>query len=609
MITRMKKVLLVMPESSEEIDANLTLLGKLGVMHIKPFQAPKDESIERVDARIKQFEKAISILDRYEDGASLELSDIQDFTTINRGEIELMEKVLDSESRRIVYENNRSILLQDQDWYSKWGNVSKDDVDELESRGVYIKLYLLENKDLKRIQNRDDVTLVGSYDNWHQLILISGDKDLTLDFHEELIPHVHFDKLEKALVETNEQIAEAEGLLYKLHAHESLLKVALEERIRRYDVRNIHYGGIDFDQQLRFWKGYIPYTDVDQLVEVAEKQRWGYVIEDPSPEEIDEVPTLIKTSKWAERVRPVMDFMGLVPGYQEVDVSKVFLLFFTFFAGILVGDAGYGFVFLLLTFLVHRKKKFAKSTEFQLMYTLSASIMIWGTLTGTYFGSEAIAEVSFLSILKVEKLASFGGDNVFIQKFMFLIGAIHLTIGHLQVAVKYINSVKAIAQLGWTAIIWGLYLIVNQMVLGIQAPGIMLWLFVGGSVLIALFSNPGGNFFKGVASSLGNLPLSIINGFSDIISYIRLYAVGLSTVLMATSFNEMAIGDGISTIASGIGAVIILILGHVLNMILAAMAILVHGVRLNMLEYAGHANVEFSGSEYDPFKIKKTETF
>ena len=128
-----------------------------------------------------------------------------------------------------------------------------------------------------------------------------------------------------------------------------------------------------------------------------------------------------------------MSFMGLVPGYMELDVSKVFLIFFTFFTGILVGDAGYGLVFLLITILAHWKQKFAKQIEFQLMYTLSFSIMVWGVLTGTYFGSEAIANIQFLSDLRVNQLASFGGDNLFIQKFMFSIGAVHLTIGHFRI--------------------------------------------------------------------------------------------------------------------------------------------------------------------------------
>lgn len=604
MITKMKKVLLVMPDSSKEIDADLSLLGQLGVMHVSPYQEPKDESIERVDARVRQLERAISILDRYDDAVHPESSDNQDFTTIDRGEIKLMDQVLDAEETKVVFENERAVLIKDKDWYQRWGNITQKDIDLLKSKGVYITLYQLDKKDLKKIQNRDDVKIVGSFENWNLLILISEDKKESLDFQKVEVPYIHFNEVEKVLEETIEKIAFAERRLNNLHASKPILHDALEERLRRLKIRNFRFAGIEFEKQVRFWKGYIPVDEVDGFLEVADKHRWGYVVEEPTSEELDEVPTLIKTPKWADRVRPVLSFMGLVPGYQELDVSKVFLLFFTFFAGILVGDAGYGLVFVLLTFLVHWKQKFVKNTEFQLMYTLSASIMIWGTLTGTYFGSEAIADISVLSALRVQKLASFGGDTLFIQKFMFLIGAIHLTIGHLQVAWKYINSVKAIAQLGWTAIIWGLYLIVNQMVLGISAPGIMIWLFVGGAVLVAFFSNPGMNFFKGILSSLGNLPLSIINGFSDIISYIRLYAVGLSTVLMATSFNEMAIGDGVSTLASGIGAVIILILGHTLNMILAAMAILVHGVRLNMLEYAGHAGVEFSGSEYNPFRIK-----
>jgi V/A-type H+-transporting ATPase subunit I len=189
---------------------------------------------------------------------------------------------------------------------------------------------------------------------------------------------------------------------------------------------------------------------------------------------------------------------------------------------------------------------------------------------------------------------------------MFFVGAIHLSIGHIQVGIRYINSVKAIAQLGWILAIWGLYFTVVMMVLGEPASPMITWLISAGAILIALFSNPGTSFFKGVISSIGGLPFSLINGFSDIISYIRLYAVGMATVLMAVSFNDMAIGDGITTVFAGIGAVIILILGHLLNMTLAAMAVIVHGVRLNMLEYSGHAGVEYSGNEYNPFKIKKT---
>ncbi len=607
MIAEMKKLMLFMPDSAVDIDAELTALGELGVIHIAPLQAAKDESIERVDARIKQLRQAISVLDGYDDAKhnGAKNDEITDYSTLERGAVFLMEKVLDAEHHRQELENIKLNLTSDIAWFQNWGNITLKDIKDLNQKGIWIKTYLLDDKELKKISDRENIQVVGKLNDLNQVILLTRDADeRLLDIEELPFPQNELENAKELLIVTNNDLESNKEFLLELHKQKAVLLDGLKERLRRFNVRNIQFEGLSVDKQVRFWKGFIPVDYVDKFVETAEERHWGYVIEDPLPEEMEEVPTLVRTPKWAQRIQPVMDFMGLVPGYKEMDVSRVFMVFFTFFTGILVGDAGYGLVFLLMTFLVHRKKKFARQIEFGLIYTLSLSILFWGVLTGTYFGSEAIAELPILRSLKIEALASFGGDNLVIQKIMFLIGAVHLTVGHLQVAWKFNNSVRAIAQIGWIAIIWGLYLIVNQMVLGVEAPEIMLWLFVGGAVLVSLFSKPGTSFFKGMLSSIGNLPLSVINGFSDIISYIRLYAVGLSTVLMAASFNQMAIGDGITTVASGIGAILVLILGHGLNMILAAMAVLVHGVRLNMLEYAGHAEVEFSGNEYKPFNLK-----
>ncbi|WP_394706710.1 V-type ATP synthase subunit I [uncultured Draconibacterium sp.] len=607
MIAEMKKLMLFMPDSADDIDAELTALGELGVLHIAPLQPAKHESIEQVDARIKQLQQAISVLNQYDDEqySGAEVEEVPDYSKLERGAVFLMEKVLDAENHRQELENIKLNLTSDIRWFENWGNITLKDIKGLNDKGIWIKAYLLDDKDLKKVSDREDIQVVGKLNDLNQVILLTKDAgERLLDMEELPFPQNELENARELLTATNKDLESNKEFLLQLHNQKAVLQEGLKERLRRFDVRNVQFGGLAVDKHVRFWKGFIPLEHVDEFIETAEKRHWGYVIEDPLPEEEEEVPTLVRTPKWAQRIQPVMDFMGLVPGYKEMDVSRVFMVFFTFFTGILVGDAGYGLVFLLITFLAHRKKKFAKQIEFGLIYTLSVSIMFWGVLTGTYFGSEAIAELPVLRSLKIEALASFGGDNLIIQKIMFLIGAVHLTVGHLQVAWKFSNSVRAIAQFGWIAIIWGLYLIVNQMVLGIEAPALMVWLFVGGALLVALFSKPGTSFFKGMLSSIGNLPLSIINGFSDIISYIRLYAVGLSTVLMAASFNQMAIGDGITTIVSGIGAVLVLILGHGLNMILAAMAVLVHGVRLNMLEYAGHAEVEFSGNEYKPFNLK-----
>ncbi len=607
MIAEMKKLLLFMPDSANDIDAELTVLGELGVLHITPLQPAKHESIERVAARIKQLKKAIKVLNQFDDEQySSPIDDeIPDYSKIERGAVFLMEKVLDAESHQQELEDVKLKSTNDIKWFENWGNITLKDVNDLNAKGIWIKTYLLGDKELKQVADRNDIQVIGKLSELNQVILLTKDADeRLLDMEELPFPQQELENAKELLAATNKELEDNKKFLLQLRKQKAVLEDGLKERLRRFDVRNIQFEGLAIDKHVRFWKGFIPIEYVDQFIETAEERQWGYVIEDPLPEEMEEVPTLVRTPKWAQRIQPVMDFMGLIPGYEELDVSRVFMVFFTFFTGILVGDAGYGLIFLLITILAHRKKKFAKQIEFGLIYTLSVSIMFWGILTGTYFGSETIAELPILSNLKIEALASFGGDNLIVQKVMFLIGAVHLTVGHLQVAWKFNNNVRAIAQFGWIAIIWGLFLIVNQMVLGIEAPALMVWLFIGGALLVALFSKPGPNLFKGILSSIGNLPLSIINGFSDIISYIRLYAVGLSTVLMAASFNQMAIGDGITTVVSGVGAVLVLILGHGLNMILAAMAVLVHGVRLNMLEYAGHAEVEFAGNEYKPFNLR-----
>jgi V/A-type H+-transporting ATPase subunit I len=187
----------------------------------------------------------------------------------------------------------------------------------------------------------------------------------------------------------------------------------------------------------------------------------------------------------------------------------------------------------------------------------------------------------------------------------FLIGAIHLTIAHAIRGVMFINSIKALSEVGWIALVWGLFLITEQLVLGKSMPDWGIWLFVGGAALVALFSVESKNFFKSMGVSLANLPLSLISGFSDIVSYVRLFAVGMATAAVAASFNNMILPDGVGEMGflGLVMAAIALLLGHGLNIALALMAVMVHGIRLNMLEFAGHLGVQFSGQAYKPFKL------
>lgn len=235
---------------------------------------------------------------------------------------------------------------------------------------------------------------------------------------------------------------------------------------------------------------------------------------------------------------------------------------------------------------------------------------MWGVLSGTYFGAEQIAQLPFLRDLIIPEISSFGVDNIsFMMHLSFLIGAIHLTVAHSIRVVQFSNSIKALSEVGWILLVWGLYFVTEQLVLGNPAPYWYIWLFVVGATLVALFSKESSSFLKSMGASIANLPLSLISGFSDIVSYVRLFAVGMATAAVASSFNNMALPEGIAGIGivEFIMAVVALLLGHTLNIALALMAVMVHGIRLNMLEFAGHLGVQFSGEAYKPFKIKSLD--
>jgi V/A-type H+-transporting ATPase subunit I len=168
-------------------------------------------------------------------------------------------------------------------------------------------------------------------------------------------------------------------------------------------------------------------------------------------------------------------------------------------------------------------------------------------------------------------------------------------------AARVINSIKALSQVGWIMILWGMFFAAGTLVIGRTFPPFAGWLLAGGIPMALFFSNPERGILKGALGTLAQLPLSVIGAFSDIVSYLRLFAVGYATVVVAQSFNNMAIG-GAHGILGGLAAALILFLGHTLNILLGFMAVIVHGIRLNMLEFSGHLDMQWSGKKYDPFR-------
>jgi V/A-type H+/Na+-transporting ATPase subunit I len=130
------------------------------------------------------------------------------------------------------------------------------------------------------------------------------------------------------------------------------------------------------------------------------------------------------------------------------------------------------------------------------------------------------------------------------------------------------------------------------------------YFLMAGGVLAIGFAHPSGNLGKALLLGLADFPLSVLSAFSDVISYVRLMAVGLASSVLATSFNNMA-----SEIEFWPLAVLVLLFGHSLNLGLALIAMFAHGVRLNMLEFSNNLGMQWTGYRYNPFSQRTTQEY
>ncbi|MFO1522333.1 MAG: hypothetical protein U1G05_09895 [Kiritimatiellia bacterium] len=147
-------------------------------------------------------------------------------------------------------------------------------------------------------------------------------------------------------------------------------------------------------------RGFCPADRVPELRRLAVDQGWGLRVGEPAAD--DRVPTLIRNNAVVRPAQTVLNMLGILPGYREVDIGAAFLFFFSIFFAMIVGDAGYGAVFLGITLWARRRNPGAPAHPFHLMILLSSGTILWGLLTGTVFGIAAL--LSTLTLLRVDWL-------------------------------------------------------------------------------------------------------------------------------------------------------------------------------------------------------------
>ena len=347
-----------------------------------------------------------------------------------------------------------------------------------------------------------------------------------------------------------------------------------------------------------YLKGYIPEPATEALTQRAAEEGWGLLLAEPDPEDPN-VPVLLEPPKGFRAIGTLFKGLGILPGYSEGDCSVPFYVFFSIFFAMLVGDAGYGAIMLAGTLAAAAKfrKNAAAKPVFLILTVFCLATIVWGILSGTYFG---IAKEALPCCLKCIPTVAWLGQDANIMFLCFLIGAVHISVARLWNAALLFPNIKFIGQIGWLGVTWSMFLIVCGIVVSWFASPAWTWYMLGGSVvliLIALISD-----IRHEAVNIGMLPLNVISAMGDIISYVRLFAVGLASVKVAENFNSMALGLDLPLVVRVIAVAAILLVGHGLNLAMGALSILVHAVRLNTLEFSNAKGITWAGQPYTPFR-------
>lgn len=642
MIVPMKKVSLVVL-NNERKDA-LTQLKKVGVVHLEQI----DGSSEQLSLYKEASNNAVA--------ANAILSDIKvakkkSFSsavkTLSNDEVVAKCKYVIniSDKKKKLLEEIASDAAEIER-FANWGQVDIDDFAYLKEKGISFKMYEIPEDKYNFIDEKLTTICVNRIKKIVRFLLIDASEDrpegLPPEAFEVPMPVLSTKDLAKRVEDNETEISKIEEELKSETVYISQIqdfKSNLESDIQFETI----YSGMGQENSgkttdLAWLTGYVPIDSFDKLKDCVTKNSWAMAASDPTEE--DNVPTKLKNNKFVSLIYPLTDFLGTVPGYHEYDISGWFLLFFCVFFGMIFGDGGYGLLVTVASLVLVLKSLFQKKSVSPLMgllLLLGLSTVAWGTVTCTWFGLKPEQLPAWLTSLSITPISNAAGSDYRLylpwntevglttgqnlQIFCFTLAFLQLSVAHLKGMARNRKSLKVLGEFGSLLQIWGMFYVVLSMVVSsalfplglvvnnIPVGTIAIALVGGGFALSFIFSNYDGNIGQSILESCKNIIsvlLGVVNVFSDIVSYIRLWAVGLAGSAISNTVNEMAgplLGHAITFIAF----VALIAFGHGLNMVLNLLSVIVHGVRLNTLEFSTHLGMSWSGFKYNPFAEKENK--
>lgn len=481
---------------------------------------------------------------------------------------------------------------------SPWGDFSFETIKKLEKNNIKIQLFITSEKKFdEQWLEKYDITVINTISPFVYFAVVNttGEK-IELDAEEIRIPEESISQLEEKKLNHFVQITEIEqelnfiALNYVEEVHNYALQ--LEEKVDYQKVLKNTSNAVE--DNVRIIEAYIPKNETEQLDEYLNQNTIAYFTERPNPK--DKIPIKQKNNKFARLFEPIGELFSL-PAYTEMDLTPYFAPFFMMFFGFCLGDVGYGLFILAGATLYKRKAKPELKPIITLAQFLGIGTIILGTLTGTFFG---------INLLEVESLGKFRNIMLDSQKVFYL----SLAVGMFQIlfgmALKAINGFRlmgwqyAMSPLGWIIMMFGII----DVAITKLAPGFNMYLIYSGIAIVVAFSDPTAGVFGRLGKGIWEL-YGISGIFGDVLSYVRLFALGISGAILGFVVNTIALQIKDSApIIGPIFFVLFLIVGHTANLLISSLGAFVHPMRLTFVEFYKNAGFTGGGKQYKPFKNK-----
>ena len=576
---------------SGDADAFLEKLQMVGVMDITRSLKPIDEKSETLSARAEIYRKAISTLKTVEKAEDPGQKPT-DFA------VEVMQTVREKEA----IEAQLPQLRKEADDLVPWGRFDKTSFEKLKENGLKLHFYKAKAIDpaWKEQYALSEISNLGGYSYF---VVVSDTDEFDFPVKELPAPQSDYAAVEQQIADLEAQVKQKEQRLAQLKWHEPVIQAELDKTLSKLDLHLAHASGEKAaEDYITVFEGFAPKENEPALHDMLEHENVFYLVDKAQVD--DNPPIKLKNNKFVSMFELLTDMYGR-PKYDEFDPTVFISIFFMLFFAFCMGDAGYGLVLILAS--LGLRKVLGKIAP--LGITLGIATTIVGLLFHTFFSVDMLTwswlPEGIKKCMLPSQIAGYDGTMV----LALLVGIVHICLAMIvktYQATKVKGFANSLGTWGWTLLIVGGVIVGGLALMGVIDNALTKWIIIVIGCLSALgifflndlHRNPLLNFGSGLWETYN----TVTGLLGDVLSYLRLYALGLAGAKLGEAFNAIglqALGDGG---VNWVFFILIVVVGHVLNVAMCVLGAFVHPLRLNFLEFFKNSGYEGSGRRYNPLQ-------